>query len=271
MLLIEALLRDMMAYMDLLLSNLVPLALFAEQIIDQMLGFEVVSELYNILFSFGISLIILKFIKKGFDTYILWTDGDADADPILFTTYFLKALVVAISFPTLYGWMAIIVQDKTNELLSFITNRVVLDWDTIIDAVLSKGLFTAIMGVVFLICLIYLYIKFLQTGLEILLLRLGIPLACVGLVDSDGGVFKTYIQKFFQTMFTVIIQIVLLKLGLALIITGHLIWATAVIFMAIRTPKFLQEFIIVAGGSGGAMNKAYQGVRMFQMVRSMVR
>jgi hypothetical protein len=32
----------------------------------------------------------LKFLKKGFETYVLWTEGDADADPLLLLTNFLK-------------------------------------------------------------------------------------------------------------------------------------------------------------------------------------
>lgn len=271
MVLIEALLSGVLEYIDSILLNLVPMAFYAEQFLDQMLGRDVISELFKILFSFGVSLIILKFIKKGFNTYVLWIDGDADTDPILYLTYFVKALVVAISFPTLYGWMATIVQGLTDKLLNIISRGVVVDFTSIIMSIVSKGLLTGIVGVIFFGCLLYLYIKFLQTGLEILILRLGIPIACVGLVDSDQGVFKTYMQKFFQAMITVMLQIALLKLGLALVINGHLIWALAVIVTALRTPKFLQEFIILAGGQGGMMGKAYQATRLVQMVRGAVK
>ncbi|MDO0824065.1 conjugal transfer protein TrbL family protein [Desulfosporosinus nitroreducens] len=271
MVLIEALLSGVLEYIDSILLNLVPMAFYAERFLDQMLGRDAISELFNILFSFGVSLIILKFIKKGFNTYILWIDGDADTDPILYLTYFVKALVVAISFPTLYGWMATIVQGLTDKLLNIISRGVIADFSIIIASVVSGGLVPGIIGVIFFGCLLYLYIKFLQTGLEILVLRLGIPMACVGLVDSDQGVFKTYMQKFFQSMITVMLQIVLLKLSLALVINGHLIWATATIFMALRTPKFLQEFIILPGGQGGMMGKAYQATRLVQMVRGAVK
>ncbi|WP_326497917.1 conjugal transfer protein TrbL family protein [Clostridium sp. ZS2-4] len=35
--------------------------------------------------------------------------------------------------------------------------------------------------------------------------------ACVGLLDADNGVFRTYIQKFFQSTLAVLVQIVLAK------------------------------------------------------------
>ena len=52
-----------------------------------------------IILSFAITLIILKFLKKGFDTYILWVEGDIDTPSLTFVTYFARALILAISFP----------------------------------------------------------------------------------------------------------------------------------------------------------------------------
>lgn len=34
-----------------------------------------VEVLFEILLGFGVSLIILKFLKKGFECYVMWTDG----------------------------------------------------------------------------------------------------------------------------------------------------------------------------------------------------
>ena len=33
-----------------------------------------------------------KFLKKGFETYVLWSDGDADEEPIAILTNFFKAM-----------------------------------------------------------------------------------------------------------------------------------------------------------------------------------
>jgi hypothetical protein len=115
------------------------------------------------------------------------------------------------------------------------------------------------------------YIKFLQVGLQILILRTGLPLACSGLMDSDKGVFKTYIQKFLQVGITVLLQIVLAKLSLALLLSGHFVWAFACLMFAIKSPRFLQEFLIVSEGGGGGVYKAQAGVRLVQSIRSFVR
>lgn len=198
-LLISAILTGCLSYVDDILSGLIPMTLHAEEYMSTMLGTDAFSEIFNIFFGFGISLIVLKFLKKGFETYILWTEGDADADPLLLLTNFLKSLAVAISFPVLYGWLADIVDELTNKLLAAIGSGMNSDFATFVSGISSAGLFTAIIALIFFIVFFFLYIQFLMRGLEILILRIGLPLACVGLLDSDKGVFRSYMQKFFQS------------------------------------------------------------------------
>ena len=51
----------------------------------------------------------------------------------------------------------------------------------------------------------------------------------------------------------------------------HIFWGVACMILAVRTPKFLQEFIITTGGGGGGaiVNNAYHSVRLVQMVKGM--
>jgi len=267
-LLIAAILTGCLAYVNNILSGLVPMTLYAEQYMTTLLGTNGFTEVFNIFFGFGISLIVLKFLKKGFETYILWTEGDADADPLLLLTNFFKALAVAVSFPVLYGWLADIVDELTNKLLTAVGTGMREDFTTFISGISSAGLFTGIVSLIFFIVFFFLYVQFLMRGLEILILRIGLPVACVGLLDSDKGVFRSYMQKFFQSTLAVIVQIVLAKLGVGLMLNGHVFWGLAAVMLSVKTPKFLQEFMIVSGGSpSGAMGTVYQSVRLVQMAK----
>ena len=270
MLLIGAILTGCLEYVNTLLDGLVPIALHAEDYMDTLLGTSGISGIFDIFFAFGMSLIILKFLKKGFERYILWTEGDADTDPIILLTGFFKALAVGICFPTLYGWLAEIVSDLSNELITMISKDMATDFGSIITGITSAGIFTGIISIIFFICFFMLYIQFLTRGLEILILRIGLPLACVGLMDNDNGIFRSYIQKFFQSTMAVLVQIVLAKLGVALMLNTHVFWGLAALLLALRTPKFLQEFLIVSGGQGGGgmMNKVYSTARIYQMGKS---
>lgn len=270
MLLIGAILTGCLEYVNTLLDGLVPIALHAENYMDTLLGTSGISGIFDIFFAYGISLIILKFLKKGFERYILWTEGDADTEPIILLTGFFKALAIAICFPTMYGWLAEIVSDLSNQLINIISGDMGTDFSTIITGITSAGIFTGIISLIFFICFFILYIQFLTRGLEILILRIGLPLACVGLMDNDNGVFRSYIQKFFQSTMAVLVQIVLAKLGVALMLNTHIFWGLATLLLALRTPKFLQEFLIISGGQGGGgmMNKVYSTARIYQMGKS---
>jgi len=270
-LLIASLLSGCLAFANSLLNDLVPIALHAEWYMDTLLGTDGISEIFEIFFGFGVSLIVLKFLKKGFEQYILWTEGDADSDPLILLTGFFKALAIAVSFPTLYGWLAEIIEDLTDQLIKTISNGMETDFTSIITGISSVGLFTAIVSLIFFICLFLLYLQFLSRGLEIFILRVGLPLACVGLMDSDNGVFRTYIQKFFQSTLAVLVQIVLAKMGVALMLNTHVFWGLGALLLALRTPRFLQEFIIVSGGHGGGIGTVYQSVRLVQIVKGTIR
>jgi len=270
MLLITDILTGCMMYVNTLLEGIVPIALHAEDYMDTLLGTNGISGIFDIFFAFGVSLIILKFLKKGFERYILWSDGDADTEPILLLTGFFKALAIAVCFPTLYDWLAEIISDLSSQLITIISNDMATDFSAVITGISTAGVFTGILSLIFFICFFMLYIQFLTRGLEILILRIGVPLACVGLMEEGNGVFRTYTQKFFQSTLAVLVQIVLAKLGVALMLNTHVFWGLAALLLALRTPKFLQEFIIISGGQGGGgmMNKIYSTARIYQMSKS---
>lgn len=271
-LLIVALLNGAIAYINGLLTGIVPITLYAERYMTTVTGSNIADTLFNILFGFGVSLIVLKFLKKGFETYILWSDGDADEEPISLLTNFFRALSVAISFPTLYQWMASIVEDMTNKLLTAVGVATDSGWQAWVSGISSAGLVTAIFGLIFIICYFMLYFQFLMRGLEIFILRVGVPLACVGLIDNDKGVFKTYLNKFFQSMLAVVVQIVLSKLGVGLMLNMHVFWGVACMVLAIQTPRFLQDFLVTTGGGGGGViNNVYHSVRLIGMAQKLAK
>lgn len=63
-LLIVAILNGAVIFIDEMLSDLVPMTLNADQYMTAVGGGSMVSVLFDILLGFGVSLIILKFLKK---------------------------------------------------------------------------------------------------------------------------------------------------------------------------------------------------------------
>ena len=118
----------------------------------------------------------------------MWTDGDPDVEPVGLVVRFMEAVAVAVCFPVLYGWMAEITEELIEQLLLAVGTATDYDWQAWIEAVSSRGITTAIFGLIFVICYFMLYFQFLMRGLEILILRIGMPVACTGLLDNDKGV-----------------------------------------------------------------------------------
>lgn len=275
-LLIVAVLNGAVAFIDEMLSDLVPLTLHADQYMIAASGGSMVQILFDILLGFGVSLIILKFLKKGFETYVMWTDGDPDVEPTYVVIRFIEAIAVAVSFPVLYGWLADITEELTGQLMTAIGAATDYDWQAWVNGLSSLGLVTAIFGLVFVVCYFVLYFQFLMRGLEIMILRIGLPLACVGLLDNDKGVFKTYINKFFQSTLAVVVQICLCKLGVGMMmnvgINMNIFWGIACIVLAIKTPRFLSEFMVPIGGGGsGVVNNVYHSVRLVGMAKGFIK
>ncbi len=78
-------------------------------------------------------------------------------------------------------------------------------------------------------------------------------------------------RNFFQSTLTVLVQVVLAKLGLSLMFSGHLFWGgIAAEYFAVKTPSFLQEFLIFSGG-GGMVNNIYSSARLVQMFKNVVK
>lgn len=212
--------------------------------------------------SFAMILIILKFLKKGFDIYIAWTDDPA-ADPIVLVTNLLKALVIALSFPLLYELLTNIVEDLTNGLLNALSlQSVEIDFQ---DALLTTpGIMWSIFSVGFCVLLVILYFKFLIRSAELFVLRVGFPLACVGIIDANGGVFTGYVNKLFQTVLSVTVQLVLAKLGLVLPLGEHPIWAIVFMVLAIKSPNILRDLIYTPAGGGMGLSRAYYATQMIR-------
>lgn len=114
----------------------------------------------------------MKFLKKGFDTYILWVEGDIDTPSLTYITYFFRAIIIAVSFPILYEWLINISKGMANDILQSL--NISSQQEIILGLVngAGNGLFSAIFAIIILIILFLLYIKLLMQGIEIFILKL---------------------------------------------------------------------------------------------------
>lgn len=239
-------------------DNLINICFNAEEYLTNILSVQVLdfTALKQVILSFAMSLIILKFIKKGVEMYLSWTEGNADTPIHIYVLYFIRAIITVLVFPYLYDIFVNIGKDFSTQLLTSLNVSMQEGLTQNLATISAVGLCTAILGVIELIMLVLLYIQMLMRGVEMFVLKTSFPIFCVGLLDSNKGIFAPFIKKFFQSAFTVIIQIVLAKIVILLISSSQLIMGIAVLLVALRTPKFLQEFMILSGNGTSGISHA---------------
>lgn len=132
---------------------------------------------------------------------------------------------------------------------------------------LGLNVFGAFLYLIIAIQLVLLYFQFLTRGFEMLILRLGIPFASIGLLNANQGAFKGYIQKFINNAFTVIVQLLLVQFAILLLNGGHFVLAFTASSIALKTPQMLQEFMISAG-TGSTSSKVNTFTRVVTMFKS---
>lgn len=226
----------------------------------------------NTIYIYSFYLIILKFVKKVLDIYALQTDGDAGTDLFVVIANFCKAMVIAMSFTTIWNWLLEIVIDFSMDLLKTMNlgggTAVINDLKAIGEASSDTPLFIIVpifvgLSNILLLCQ-------LKNALELWILRLGVPLACCGLLDADQGVYKQYMRSLFKAVLTIIIQVFLMNLALYLMTFIRLddlansvllgAYAIMTVVVAFATPKLLSEFLVPKQGGGGkVMQAVYMG------------
>lgn len=242
-----------------------------QQSLQEQVGVNI-TPVIKLIFAYAFFFLVLKFGWKLFNTYLLGTDGDADVDPIVVLTNFIKAVAVSLCFGLLFTYLLNISSEITKKIMSSLKLSVTtMDLATALKnpgAAVTMSLGLRMMMGIYVILSIVLRIKFVKNAIELVILRIGLAFSAVGLLDSDGGVFKPYSKKFFQICFTVLIQVACYKVSAYAVTQASFIWAFAFISMAMTAPAFLQEFIMTNPGGG---NKLQQALYSFSIIRSFTR
>jgi len=209
--------------------------------------------LFAMLRDVGIGLITLKFLKKGFDVYIGWTDGDKDNDVGHLVMNFARAIFTALAFNVIYGFIVGLISTLLLETLNALTAGATPYFENIDINLIAPpdGLVFYAMLLVLFVILIVVYFRLLIMGLHLLMLRAAFPIACAGLIDNDKGIFKNFMQKFVMISVTAFAMIFFFRFSLLLVMNANPFWGLAAAMAALKTPDTLREFMIGYGGTGG--------------------
>lgn len=232
------------------------------------LSVSIVQNMTKALYMFMVFLLAVKVIWKGVNVYILWRDGESETPPGEMAIGAIYAMITAVAFPLVYEGGVNLITEIAATVLKF-TNWAEYEFSGSPDVIglsidlidtIARNSVSSVMVLVFIIVLIVLIFKLLTKGVELLIWRLGFPLAVIGLINSDGGAFKAYAQVLLKELATVLAQYFCLIMGICISSSGSitaLIMGIAFEIAGISMPKILAQFLSPSGNGGGIMQKVY--------------
>ena len=204
--------------------------------------------IYQVVFNYACFILVIVFIAKLIKIYFLQNDGDAEKNPIHLIVGMLKAVIIMICCKEIYDIFVGITSSFLNSILGAMPVKSV-SLSEALSGNIAGGIFTAVACLVLLITWLVLICQFIMKGIEMLLMRMGIPFASIGLLNSDGGVFPEYVRGFLMTAFTLVVQLALMNLSILVTINGHLIYAIAIAMISVNTPMILSKYLVRPNGS----------------------
>ncbi len=239
------------------------------------------AQLSNVFVTTGVMLLTIVFLKKGIETYVLYSDGDPDSDPVQLLTLYCKGIAIVTCGNQVITWFAQISSELMENILNIIRGATGLEYSDTISGLFPEdpdefvgNLLASVFALVFGILFWIVFFSTLKSGLELFVLRVGLPLACIGLINADKGIFKNFGMSVAKAMVTIIVKVSLTALGFALFISSVKMEGNSIIYacfgsvlgimslmLALTAPRLLQEFMVASGGGNGIM-KAYYTSQM---------
>ena len=199
--------------------------------------------IYQVVFNYACFILVIVFIANLIKIYFLQNDGDAEKNPIHLIVGMLKAVIIMICCKEIYDIFVGITSSFLNSILGAMPVKTV-SLSEVLSGNIAGGIFTAVACLVLLITWLVLICQFIMKGIEMLLMRMGIPFASIRTFK-----FRWRIRGFLMTAFTLVIQLTLMNLSILVTINGHLIYAIAIAIISVNTPMILSKYLAKPNGS----------------------
>ena len=230
-----------------------------------------IANMYNIIFWFAMQFLVIMFIWKMITTWFLWFGGDNTENPLHVFVGFLKAIIATIGFGFAYTYFIRIMFQLYRQLVAAFAPNSEIYANLIGESGVAfshlalpfLNLLGIIVALIVAVQLVLLYFQLLKRGLQIFIIRMTIPFAAIGLLNSNGGAFTGYIKLIMKNAFTVVIQLILAELAISLLFNMNLVLSLITMSLALQTLSMLQEFMVSAGqGMGRGTQTMMMGGKM---------
>lgn len=226
----------------------------------------------------AVILLVIKSLQEGFKTYILMTSGDSESDPMGLVIRSIEALAIILSIPWIVTEIFMFGTKLSHDVAALGTGSATFaDWGVVLGSILlSAGGIIILVGIVILVMLLIIAFQATIRGAELALCVVLGSIMALNLTSNNRSVWSSWIKQVIIICTTQSIQIFMLQGAMSLMTSGVIsssgyLLIIGWLWVTIKTPKYLQQFLYSTGVGGSIGAGAKQTGSMVIMRKMMTK
>lgn len=218
------------------------------------------------------TILVLKVANEAFQTYILYQNGDPDADPSGLLIRTGQAVAVIGGVPWLVEQIFVFGTKITADVSNLGIGRTgFADWGFLVTATLSTfGIVATLLAIVIAILFLIVAIQATIRGAELALMAVLGPIMALNITSNNRNMWSAWIRQVIIVCCSQAIQIFMLSGALSLLTSqvvssNGLVLVFGWLWVTVKAPKFIQQFAYSTGLTSSIGGTAKQAGSMAVM------
>lgn len=224
----------------------------------------------------ALSLLVLKVMNEAFQTYILYQNGDSDADPSGLLIRTAQAVAIIVTLPEIVTFIFKFGTEIALDVTALSAGGVDASTFTANAIALARtgGLPIVLLAIAALVMFLIVSVQAAIRGAELALMAVLGPIMALNLTANNRSMWSAWFKQLVIICSAQAMQIFMIKGAFALMVgltnTG-LLALLAWLWVTIKTPKFVQQFAYNTGFTGAVGGAGKQAGSMYLMRRMMTK
>ncbi len=224
------------------------------------------------------TVLVLKVMNEAIQTYILYQNGDPDADPSGLVIRTGQAVAIITALPWFVEQIFIFGSKLATDVAGLKTGKAGIDdWAFITTEIIaSKGMVIAIFGIILALMMLIVAIQATIRGAELALMAVLGPIMALNITSNNRSIWAAWIRQVIIVCCSQALQIFMLSGALSLLtsqaVSGNgLLLVFGWLWVTIKSPKYIQQFAYSTGLTGTIGGTAKQVGTMAIMRKMMAK
>ena len=222
------------------------------------------------------TLLVLKAGNEAFTTYILFENGDPDADPTGLVVRTAQSVAIIAALPWIVNEVFIFGSKVASDVSTLRTGEMgVNDWTFLSSAIISSaGGIIVIFGIIIIIMFLVVAIQASIRGAELALMSIIGPIMALNITANNRSIWSAWFRQLIIICVSQALQIFMIS-GVISLLTNQAVSNNGLLivfgwlWLTIKTPNYVKQFAYSTGltsSMGGATKQAGSMVLMRKMM-----